>query len=419
MHITGIIAEFNPFHNGHAFFLNKIKQLTNADYIIAVISGDFVQRGMPAIANKYLRTQMALAGGVDFVFELPAVWACSSAEDFARGGIRLLQQLGIVDTIGFGSESGDLQLMSNIASILAEEPKEYQNLLHQFLAAGNSFPSARMLALQNYRLSHTQNSAPISADLLSSPNNILGIEYLKALQHFHSDIEPITIARQGNYHSMEYPQSHSTFAGASLIRQILENSVQIPNSIYQHLPDSTSEIFHQYWRQNTPITMEMYYPYLSLTLLQNETHLTEFADVSPELANRLRKVLGHCTSMEELITALKTRQYTYTRICRALLHVFLEMKTGIVSQWRHQEYIPYARLLGFRRNAAPAFGLLKQQAKIPILSNLANSIPSLNTQAVSMLELDIRAANLYELICRNHWHISLSKNEFSQGIIVF
>ncbi|MBR4277086.1 MAG: nucleotidyltransferase family protein, partial [Lachnospiraceae bacterium] len=214
MIVNGIIAEYNPFHNGHIAHLEKTKEQTNADYTIVAMSGNFVQRGAPAVVDKYVRTKMALEGGADLVLEIPTCYSTSSAEYFASAGVALLDKIGVVDYLSFGSESGDIEILNHIASILLEEPPEFSEYMQRYLREGYTYPLARNNALIQY-----ENSLFDATRVLESPNNILAIEYIKAILRRESTITPFTIKRQGsNYHD-RYMADNATSASAQAIRE--------------------------------------------------------------------------------------------------------------------------------------------------------------------------------------------------------
>ena len=215
--VLGIIAEYNPFHNGHLYQIQKAKEQTNADYVVAVMSGNFVQRGNTSIVNKWAKAEMALQNGVDLVIELPVLYATSSAENFADGAVKLLDSLKIVDFLSFGSETPNIQALDHLADILYNEPKEYKALLSIELDKGLSFPKARENALMIY-LNDQKNVKTI----LSSPNNILAIEYLKALKRINSKIKPYTIGRfEADYNSRQF---NGNIASSTAIRNIVKNN---------------------------------------------------------------------------------------------------------------------------------------------------------------------------------------------------
>ena len=211
--VLGIISEYNPFHNGHLYHLIESKRITHSDYSIAIMSGNFTQRGEVSIIDKWSKAQMAIENGIDLVIELPTLYAISSAENFASGAIKILDSLGIVDYISFGSESNDISILQDIASVLCSEPNEYKTLLSHELSKGESFPKAREKALMMYL-----NNVRRFANVLSSPNNILGIEYLKALKNQNSHIEPITIKRKDSNYNDNTISASSKFSSATAIR---------------------------------------------------------------------------------------------------------------------------------------------------------------------------------------------------------
>lgn len=385
MTTIGIIAEYNPFHKGHQYQIEQIREKTHADFIIVVMSGDFVQRGAPALIDKYARTYMALAGGVDFVFELPVLFATSSSEDFARAGVALLNSLGNIDYLCFGSELGNLLPLKEAASLLIKEPNEFSSLLKKEMSLGNSFPVARNKALSTF--------LPYEPATWTSPNNLLAIEYLKAIEHFQASFTPITIKREGNFHSEEMDTS---FASASAIRKALATSSDITSQI----PKESLPYLSKY-----QLNWEDFYDFLSIEILKNWEHLTDYLDISVELANRIQTVFSKSCSMEELCTNLKTKQYTYTRIQRSLLHLLLGIKKNF-----KKDYAPYARVLGFKQEKSKFFKEISPS--IPLVTKMTRFHHPL-------LELEIKASSIYELALKNKYQCKDLRNEFNRGIIVF
>ena len=213
--VLGIIAEYNPFHNGHLYHLIQSKKLSGSDYTIAIMGGNFTQRGDVSLVDKWSKAEMALLGGIDLVIELPTLYAVSSAENFADGAIKILDSLKIVDTVSFGSETKDINTLDRIADVLYNEPREYKTLLSHELSKGLSFPKARENALLMYL-----NDVRRFANILSSPNNILGIEYLKALRKYKSHIRPICIPRVGAGHNDLTSSANKNIASATAIRNL-------------------------------------------------------------------------------------------------------------------------------------------------------------------------------------------------------
>ncbi|MGI6006174.1 MAG: nucleotidyltransferase [Ruminococcus sp.] len=390
MKVTGLITEYNPFHNGHAYHLQKSKALTGADYLIAVMSGDFVQRGAPAVIDKCIRTRMALEGGADLVLELPARYALGSADFFAAGSVSLLESLGVTDAIAFGSEEGSIVPFLDIASLLCQESRTYQDVLRREISSGLSYPAAREKALAA--------CYPQKADdfhrLLSSPNNILGIEYCKSLHRFHSDITPFTVRRrESDYHQKDLTEQYSS--ATALRRHLKEGDISRLNT--QMPPSSWELLNHAARNRETADTND--YSLLLKYRLMNETSSTlpEYQDVSEELANRIQDQQNRFDTFEGFISLLKTRQMTYTRIARALFHILLNIRRFTLSDEVCQ-VTPYGRILGFRKSASPLLHEIKKRSQIPLISKVSGRKSFLTPDACRMLEEDIWCANLYESV---------------------
>ncbi|WP_278287068.1 nucleotidyltransferase family protein [Clostridium sp. AM58-1XD] len=346
MKITGIIAEYNPFHLGHQFHMEKAREQTGADYLVIVLSGDFVQRGAPAVFDKYSRTKMALLCGADLVLEMPSVFATGSAEDFAACGVALLDRLGTVDSLFFGSECGTVRPLSDAASILLNEPPEFSGTLKELLRHGHSFPSARGRALSaamKREADPTMNDCKNEADF-SSPNNILGIEYCKAILKQNSAVKPCTLLRLGDYHGPNLensvPTEHSgiRFSSASAIRKSLKEQENRARSfsasdLTAHIPNC----LRSFYETCSPVFSGDFSCMLNYALLQafqNGIRLESFEGFSGELASRMEKYAYSGGSWEERIMQLKTRNYTYTRISRALLHLLLGITADLTQAMR-------------------------------------------------------------------------------------
>ena len=440
MKIVGIIAEYNPFHNGHAYQIEKIRETTGADYIIAAMSGDFTQRGEPAIIDKYARAQMALSCGVDLVVELPALWAVSSAESFARAGVCLFDQMGCVDELCFGAETGNVPLLSLVADILAEEPDAYKEILVSCLKDGKAFPLARATALEQYlsAVDFNSNVSPVTdslklqelSDILSAPNNILAIEYLKSLKLCHSNIRPHPILRNGaGYHNTDISAPN---ASASAIRSVLKS--------VSATPDAACKSDHNecFWEQSLKHTMPVeafnvfsdylkHFPYMGaddfsqilgyLLLTSSAESLSSFVDCNYEIARRLKKNLFSFSSVEQFTELNKSRDITYTRMSRVFMHMLLQMKTSDLILAKNCNYVPYIRPLGFRKSSSGVLSQLKKHSAIPVIGKLANAPKYLSSNALSLLEKDIFAANLYEQILAQKKGI-LPRNEFTREIVL-
>ena len=422
---AGIIAEYNPFHNGHHYQIQELRRLTGADYVVVAMSGDFVQRGEPAIFDKYTRTRMALCGGADLVVELPVLFATSSAEDFSSCGVALLEKLG-VDLLCFGSESGDLKKLQKAAEILVKEPEAWKIRLKEHLKKGETYPTARSLATTEY------TKDPELAALLSSPNNILAIEYLKALKKRSSPVTPVTIQRQGaGYHDVQLEQEESFrsvsenkfFASASAIRSLIQNngfdSDTITEKLRSQIPSDALSALISEGALDTPVfpddlTTLLNFRLLSLT--QEQKGFSTFSDLSPELASRLAKQTLQFASCTERIDHLKTKGYTYTRISRALLHLLLGITSEQVFHARSLDHAPYARILGFQKSSALLLSHLREKSQIPLITKTADAGKLLTPDALDILETDFFASHLYQAILAGKGrHI---RNEYTKSVII-
>ena len=410
MIINGIVAEYNPFHNGHLYQLNDAKEKNNADYTIIVMSGNFVQRGAPALLDKYTRTKMALSCGADLVLELPCIYACSSAEYFATGAVSLLDKLGIVNHICFGSECGDTSVLTKIAEILACEPEGYTNSLKDYLKHGFSYPSARTQALLHYAPEFHEYR-----DVLSSPNNILGMEYIKALIRRNSSIIPYTTTRYGSdYHDKAFGEYNCS---ALDIREAVFNgsdtetlSLQMPAQAYEILTDCFASI--------APVSSNAFSGLLHYKLLlEAENGYTDYLDVTQELSDRIVKNLYSFSSFHGFCELLKTKDITYTRISRCLLHILLDIKKTDLEACLKLDYTPYARVLGFRKDAELLLKEIKQASSIPLITKLADAQKLLSEDAYQMLQKDLKRSSIYESVSCRKSNV-LMRNELQKQIVI-
>lgn len=398
MKITGIIAEYNPFHNGHAYQIQRAKELSGADGIIVVMSGNYVQRGAPAAFDKFSRASMALSNGADFVFELPVLWSTASAEYFASAGIALLDALGCVDYVSFGCETPDLSLMTRAAEVLSREPKAYSDQLAFYLKQGIGFPRAREKAMASY-LSRQNDCSPELSFLLQSPNNILAIEYIKAIIRQKSRLIPLPVLRQGSgYHTTQITEN---FCSATAIRRLLLDTANAPlstNSLVQkiapYVPQDVADHLAASGRfclTEQDFSQSLFYRLLS----ERETGFSDYADGSVELSNRILHALSDFTDYRTFCESLKRKEVTYTRISRMLLHILLNIRQSDYENGKNLGYIPYLRLLGFRREAARVFPALKKRASLPLITKPSKSTSVLDGSALSMFRQDVFASDLY------------------------
>lgn len=390
MTVNGIIAEYNPFHNGHLYQMEESRRLTGADYTVVVMSGDFVQRGAPALLRKHARAEMALRCGADLVMELPVLYAAASAEYFAAGAVALLDKLGVVTHLCFGSECGNAAMLRQLAHALSEEPEEYRCALRRFLKEGAAYPYARSRALAAGR---PRDLPEGWEDILSSPNNLLGVEYIRALLKRDSPMAPVTVKRLGAGY-------HETMHGSALaIRQTLRqqgDSEKYEQTVHSDMPPEAAALLLKQLNERPPmhgdsLSLLLYFKLFS----EREYGYEKYLDVSSDLSDRIKKMLGSFTGYEAFCQLLKTKNMTYSRISRCLLHILLGIEKEHMALGRSLDYAPYARILGFRKEAGPLLAAIKSRSSIPLVTKLAQGQKSLPEDACRLLNLDIRASGIY------------------------
>ena len=423
MNIAGIIAEYNPFHNGHAYHIQRVRKEAEASYVIALISGNFVQRGAPACADKYVRARMALECGADLVLELPVCAAISSAETFARCGISLFAHSGVVTHLGFGCES---------------DSPEFQLLLAAELKKGLSFPAARASAARNYL------NDPDAVSVLNSPNNILGIEYLKAIRQLQAPLIPCMILRRGAaYHEKELtPEYSSATAIRDTLRQLQnthaeilfskQHSVNNGSSVLEmptldgQIPEAALPPFLDWLKKYGAVTPNDFSQLLHYKLLQDfswqnlslpqSLSMEGPCTVPSDLDNRTRKSLEQYVSFTQFTELLKTRDRTYTAVSRYLLSHLLDIDSRQQQALQNLDYAPYLHVLGMRREASPLLKALRQHSDIPILTRLATEEKDLNPSQQLLLHTDIQAAHIYNSVLTVRTGQSI-KNEYRHPLV--
>ena len=423
MKVTGIIAEYNPFHKGHAYHIKRTRELTGADYIIAVISGDFVQRGTPALLDKYLRCEMALSQGADLVLELPLAYAAGSAEFFAMGAVSLLDKLGIVDYLCFGSECGDIEKLSYLAGNLKEESPTFKEAIQTELKAGHPYPLARQRAIEVCRqipgTLSSMEEMPLEEiqKLLGEPNNILALEYLKSLQRRHSRITPVTIRRESaGYHDTS---TDSELASATAIRKLYQTGDL--SHLADTVPNAVLDILNREYQKRFPVFADDFSMCLYYRLLMEQernTSLHYYQDVSKELGIRIYNELSEYKSYDDFCQHVKTRQYTLTRISRSLLHIMLNLKTNDYHQYSQHDFIPYVRVLGFCKGSSSLLSAIKQSSELPIITKMADASKLLDDCGNKMLSQEVFASNLYRKIQEYKFYTTLP-NEYTEQIRIF
>ena len=388
--VLGIVGEYNPFHNGHLYHLEESKKITSSNYTVAVMSGNFTQRGSTAIIDKWSRAEMAIKNGIDLVIELPVLYATSSAENFADGAIKILDSLKVVDYVSFGSETSDVDILDTFADILYKEPLKYRSFLSHELKKGISFPKARENALMMYL-----NGNRKYINVLSSPNNILGIEYLKALKKHKSSISPISIARfETGYNDVTYS---GNIASATAIRNIIKNGgfdalrKLLPNSSYGILIESIKKghiipdlsVFEKQIIYN----LRSMYPF----------EIAELAEVSEGLENSLKNAADSCNTLDELLNKVKSKRYTSTRLQRILIYSLLNITKKDIEI--SKKAIPYIRVLGLNKRGKFLISeIAKANPKLEIVTSVKKFVDkTTNKNMKSMIEKDIWATDIYTI----------------------
>lgn len=388
--VLGIIAEYNPFHNGHLYHINESKKAVNADYVVTIISGNFVQRGDTSLIDKWSKAEMAIKNGADLVIELPLLYSISSAENFAEGGIKMLNSFNIVDYISFGSELCDVNILNEFADVLFHEPKEFVSVLNHELSKGFSYPKARENALLMYL-----NDIRKYANILSSPNNILAIEYLKALKKYKSSIIPVSINRNKvDYNSTEIVDG---FASATAIRKIaMTNDVW---SLRQAMPKSSFDIMYECLRSGKTVSSlarfekEIIYNLRRMAI----SEIANLPDVTEGLEYSIKNAANCCNTIDELINIVKSKRYTTTRLKRILVYCLLGITKKDMQD--SKKVTPYVRVLGFNEKGKELLsGISHANPKLEIVTSVKKYLETSNNRFLrNMLEKDIFATDIYTL----------------------
>ena len=394
MRAVGLVTEYNPFHNGHLHHLRESLRVTGAEASVAVMSGHFLQRGEPAMVDKWVRTEMALAAGVDLVFELPFAFACNSAPHFAMGAVQTLDALGVVDSLCFGSEAGDLAQLNKVAKVLVERQEEIERLTAARLRDGVNYPVARSEVLVGLL-------PEVSAEILNSPNNILGIEYLKALCSTNSRIEPSTIKRLGaGYHDTDVT---AQIASATGIRRMIAAGEEIESL----LPQPCRKVLDEALRAGRSLDTGRLFVALQSQMLQESETLNEIYLVDDGIDRRLDLVALKAASFDELVSGIKSRQWTLTRVQRILMYVLLQVKAVEMKTFIQTGPL-YLRLLGSSERGRKILARARRRKKLPIIADPARATNTLRKfyrnrsayqqLAEEMLRLDLRATRIYGLL---------------------
>ncbi len=414
MRVTGIICEYNPFHNGHKYHIEETRRICDADFIIGIMSGPFTQRGTPAITDKYSRAKMALLSGCDIILELPVRFATSSAEGFAHGAVNILDATGITDGICFGTETGELGNFKAIAEIIDTEPRLYKDILLSSLKSGLSFPVARSRAISAF-LEAAQT--PLQTDI-SLPNNILAIEYIRTCNQ--TGLNAHAIKRSGSgYHDLSLSDTEKGMCSASALRNAIFNNAVLWNGITPETAVRTFTPYSLYEYLSQPVSEKHFSMQLYSSIAAHIASLSDYVDISNDLAARIRGSITDFVDWAQFVSLLKTKQYTYTRIQRALSHCMLNIKK---CEYGNDKYkAPYIRVLGFRRSSSPLMKLLSQKASVPVVTKpaIVNSFnKASDSYAKTLLTEDIYASELYEKTRSFVYGCNNGYNEYTHGMVI-
>lgn len=412
MKVAAVIAEYNPFHTGHQYHLAKTRELTGADYILIIMSGNFVQRGAPALLDKYTRTQMALLGGADAVIELPALYATSSAEYFAQGGVSLANRLGVVDILSFGSEAGSLPPLMDAASALLAHETQSRTMLRTLLKQGLSYPAAREKAVPGLCSASTETAA----DSISAPNNILGVEYCRALLASKSNITPFTIARQGSgFHDNRLNEALESYVSASAIRNYIETNCQITEPetdendplirLSHYIPVESRRFLQEAvitgaYLHEDDLSLLMHYKLLS----GQEQGFAGYLDCTPDLSAKIIKSIPDYNGFTDFCRLLKSKDITYSRISRMLLHILLGITPPAFYRKEYSDrkyFLPYGRLLGFRKGSAPLLSSIKKNSDLPLITKLPDAKRNFTGESLDFLNKEIFYASIYDAVVQS------------------
>jgi len=414
MNVTGIIAEYNPFHNGHEYHLKQARETLGSDYLVVVMSGNYVQRGAPTIIDKYSRCEMALKCGADLVLELPSCFSTASAEYFAFGGVAILDKLGVVDNLCFGTESLDesilkeghvtdsasdniLHYFDRIADLMLNETDEFRNIVQESMKNGMSHAAAvsegvrRVLGEDHMRVMETSN-------------NILGVEYMKALKRLGSSITPEPVARMLSAHNDTAIMEG--FSSATSIRNAIYNKYEM-TSLATTVPASVFDILMDKYLESFPVFRDDFSSILGSRLLEAKTadDLTSYFGVIPDLANRMLKMRNSFRSFNQFRELLNCRSISKATVGRALMHITLDIRKDDMRRIFSRDSLQAVKVLGFRKSAEPLLSEIKQKGSIRMVTKLADYVPECGED--DMITQTTKADMLYRMICMNKFDTEL------------
>lgn len=360
MKTVGIICEYNPFHNGHIYHINKIKKMFPDSTIVAVMSGNFTQRGHISLLNKEEKTNIVLKYGIDLVVELPFVFATQSADIFAKAAVSILEELK-VDYLVFGSESNNVEELISLAKLQINN-ETYNNIVKKYLDEGINYPTAMSKALKD-----------LNGNNINTPNDLLGLSYIKAILKQNSNIIPLTIKRTNDFHSNILDNK---IVSATAIREAIDNKIEIKDFV----PNEVENLLKQ------KIKYE-YFQLLKYKIITEQKDINKYLTVDEGIENRILKYINEVNSIEELIEKIKTKRYTYNKISRMLLHILCSLTK---EQALENKNIKFIRILGFNKKGQKLLNKVKKDTTVPLIVN-----PKYYKE---LLILDNKIDNIYKLI---------------------
>ena len=398
MKVTGIIAEYDPFHNGHSYHIKKAREITGADAIVVVMSGHFTQRGMPAFFRRDARVRMAVDGGADLVIELPYIYACNSSHEFARGAAGILNGISCVDALVFGAETDDMDALEKAARAAAGTDDRSSAYIKEEMKNGVSYPEALTRSVEKIYGAQT-------AAVLREPNNLLGIEYMKALRELGSGIKPFIVGRRSAAHGEslemlhERKQEQRIASGTAVRKAVYAGGARAAEML---VPDTSFSIISGYERSSgfsfteyrDKIKKNMFELLKYKIITSDESELAEVYGVAEGLENRLKSCISGAEDIDGLIDSVKSKRYTRARISRTLMHLLINLRTTDFETLR-ETYC--ARVLGFSPTGGKLLRLMSESSAIPVFSNLSR-LDKRSPEAARVLKYDMRASDVYALL---------------------
>ncbi len=414
MKVTGIIAEYNPFHNGHAYHLEKTREILKSDYIVVVMSGNFVQRGAPTIIDKYSRCEMALKCGADLVLELPTCFSTASAEYFAFGGISILDKLGVVDDLCFGTESMDesvkqgldtgkasrdiVEYFETIADLLLNETEEFKELVRNGMKRGLSNAAAVAQAVG-------KTLGEDYEKVMETSNNILGVEYMKAIKRLGSNIKPEPVARMLSAHNDS--TLSEGFSSATSIRNAIYNKYEM-TSLASMLPEKVFDILMDKYLETFPVFRDDFSSILGAKLIEAETTLdiSKYFGVGEDLANRMLNMRNEFRDFNQFRELVNCKSMNKATVGRALMHITLDIRESDMQRLYNEDALKAVKVLGFKKSAEPLLSEIKKNGRIQMVTKLADYVPQ-GQEGPDMISQTIKADMLYRMVCMNKFGVDL------------